>query len=101
MKSDTKIDSRIEIKVDYVDEINQEIDTLRKDFAGTLAQVENEIQVDGSGHNINQVRDQLVNLYTNSKNECFNRSVIDILQLISELEELEKYREMDSQYRPR
>ena len=101
MKSDTKIDSRIEIKVEYVNEINEEIDTLRQDFAGTLANVEGQIQVDGSGHNINQVREQLVNLYEHSKNECFNRSVIDILQLISELEELEKYREMDSKYRPR
>lgn len=92
MKSDKIIDSEIELKYEYRDEINEKIRGLKRDFSDNLVvKIELIKEIDGNLSNLHLVQQSLKTVYDETDNECFQRNAIDILQLISELDEFTKY----------
>lgn len=92
MKSDKKIDSEIELKYEYRDEINEKIRSLKRDYSDNLcSKLEILKELDGNFSNLHLVQQSLKTVYEETENECFQRNAIDILQLISELDEFTKY----------
>jgi hypothetical protein len=92
MKSDTKIDSEIELKYEYRDEINDKIRGLKRDYSDNLgSKLEILKELDGNFSNLHLVQSSVKKVYDETENECFQRNAIDVLQLVSELEEFTKY----------
>ena len=92
MKSDKKIESEIELKYDYRDEINDRIRGLKRDYSDNLgSKLEILKELDGNFSNIHLVQQSLKTVYEETENECFKKNAIDVLQLISELYEFTKY----------